>query len=51
MVDAQVARDGRGIDMKRAGVRNVVVVGAVVLVGTAGRGDGERRFGTRTAWR
>ena len=33
MVDAQVARDGRGIDMKRAGVRNAVVVGAVVLVG------------------
>ena len=33
MVDAQVARDGRGIDMRRAGVRNAVVVGAVVLSG------------------
>ena len=33
MVDARVARDERGIDMKRAGVRNAVVVGALVLVG------------------
>ena len=33
IVDTQVARDGRGIDMRRAGVRNAVVIGAVVLVG------------------
>ena len=33
MVDARVARDERGIDMKRAGVRHVVVVAAVVLSG------------------
>ena len=33
MVDAQVARDGRGINVRRAGVRNAVVVGVVVLSG------------------
>ncbi len=33
IVDMQGARDGKRSDMRRAGVRNAVVIGAVVLVG------------------
>ena len=33
IVDTRVARDGRGIDMRRAAVRHAVFVGAVILLG------------------